>query len=533
MNKCKVLALSIIAASLLTGCGIQEKLSIDKKDEVIIYEANDSDKRMSEERIINSKNNKKSMTSFNRSEIILNDISEDAYPPKELMEVVDAINFSNQKLGDIINILTSNLNNVSIVYEPNVDLNLEINIRTGKMKLYHLLKMITKNAGYHAYYDAEHNSFNISPYQTRKYKIPAGIFVKKEVEQNLGNAGGSATASINLNSDNPIEAFNNHINMLGSENKLVNFDRSSGTLFVKEHPIYIKEIDDFVVDFVQDRSRKFIVETAIFDVLVTDNQVLGLDLENLTTGGLNPFTITNLTGGGSGAILSYGKKQVGSLFNDDGTEIDYGMNGRAFNAILQMMRDRTNSTLVDKSRTILNNHDVNYIGNGSTVNYVESIETIINESGTTNYVPKTGKAFDGITFVSRVDGFKNKDYIEVSLAPAVKHVTVHKGAGISLNGVIAADLVNEEVRETMSTVNIKDGEIIVIGGLIREEEIENIKSNPLIDKIPLIRDFLGVRGTGTVKIETVFITRVMELHDAEQSYRIPTSNVKGVIDNKF
>lgn len=531
----KTLVLSITASALLTGCSLKEELNKSKSDEdkLVIYESNDGSEEMSEEKIINMKATKESMTSFNKSDVIIEDIGDEIYPPKELLEVVEATTFNNQKLGDIIKILTSNFKSTSVVYEPNIDPNIQIHMRTGKMKLYHLIQMVAKNAGYHAYYDPNTNALNISPFQTRKYRIPAGLFVKKTVEQTLGHSEGTAKATIDLNSESPIDAFNEQLKLLGSSNKLVNFDRSSGTLIVKEHPIYMNEIDDFVVNFVQDRSRKFIVETAIFDIVLTNDRLVGLDLENLTTGGLNPFTIKNLGGSGTGAVFSLGKKQVGELFDIDGKELNYGMNGNSFNAVLNMMKKDKNSMLVDKSKTILNNHDVNYIGNGSTLNYIESIESVVNESGTTTYVPQTAKAFDGITFVSRVDGFKNKDYIEVSLAPAVKNVTIERGGGVSINGVIAADLVNEEVRETMSNVNIKDGEIIVLGGLVREEEVSTENRNPLLENIPLIRDLIGTSGKGKVKIETVFVVKVSELHKAEQSYQIPSYKVKGEIENKF
>ena len=51
--------------------------------------------------------------------------------------------------------------------------------------------------------------------------------------------------------------------------------------------------------------------------------------------------------------------------------------------------------------------------------------------------------------------------------------------------------------------------------------------------IPILKDMLGTKGTGKVKIETVFVVKVSELHKAEQSYQIPSYKVKGEIENKF
>ena len=88
------------------------------------------------------------MISSEKSDIIIieengNEIS----PSSELLEVVDATTFNNQKLGDIIKILTSNLKDTSVIFEPNVDPNIEVYMRTGKMKLYNLIQQITKNVG--------------------------------------------------------------------------------------------------------------------------------------------------------------------------------------------------------------------------------------------------------------------------------------------------------------------------------------------------------------------------------------------------
>jgi len=84
----------------------------------------------------------------------------------------------------------------------------------------------------------------------------------------------------------------------------------------------------------------------------------------------------------------------------------------------------------------------------------------------------------------------------------------------------------------MSTVNIKDGEIIVIGGLIREEDITSEKRNPLLEDIPFVKNLLGTKGSGKVRIETVFIVSVQELHNVEQSYKIPSSQIKPTLQEK-
>ena len=59
----------------------------------------------------------------------------------------------------------------------------------------------------------------------------------------------------------------------------------------------------------------------------------------------------------AGMILNVDKKQYGSVYDPTtGEELTPGMNGRSFNVVLNMMKENKNSILVDKSKTILNNH---------------------------------------------------------------------------------------------------------------------------------------------------------------------------------
>jgi hypothetical protein len=140
----KNIVLSTLVAGLLLGCAKNE---VEKEDKVVLFEGNNGYQQMSEEKIVNSPLTTKSMTEFSRSEIIIEENGNEISPSSELLEIVDATTFNNQKLGDIIKILTSNLKDTSVIFEPNVDPNIEVYMRTGKMKLYNLIQQITKNVG--------------------------------------------------------------------------------------------------------------------------------------------------------------------------------------------------------------------------------------------------------------------------------------------------------------------------------------------------------------------------------------------------
>lgn len=85
---------------------------------------------------------------------------------------------------------------------------------------------------------------------------------------------------------------------------------------------------------------------------------------------------------------------------------------------------------------------------------------------------------------------------------------------------------NSEVPPTInsrvldSTVRLKDGETIILGGLIQETDIENQNKIPILGNIPLIGRLFRNKSTSTVKSElVVFVTPYVFYGDGSDSYR--------------
>lgn len=527
--KISILITMVAATFIFSGCtssffNLNDELDNNTKDDIVVYEQQKTDNIITENQIINGQIKKKSINSFSRSDIIVGDPTAVDYPPRELMEDVDSAEFYNKRLGDIIRILTSNLEKTSVIYEPNVDPSLIINMRTGKMKLFHLIKQISENAGYYAYYDSSKRALIISQYQTMKYLIPSGIFVDKQVSVSLGNTNGSSSGSIDLNSKNISETFASGLDNIGSKNKIVNFDKDTGMLFIKEHPTYIDEITNYVVDFVQDRSRKFLVEMAIIDVVMNSNKNRSFDLGAMLKSGSSIFNITSLTGSASGGfVLQGGKNSSATSDVSVQTPISNGVN---FDMVVNLLNSKNNSQIVERAKSVVSNHSLKYIGNMITTKYISDVESVTNDSGVIQNQTKKDDSENGIQFIARIDAFSAKDYIDVSLAPVLKASTLQKSSEV--NGISIYDE-TEQVREMFSTASIRSGDVIVVGGLIRDSVSGSESKNPLFGDF----SYAGSKSKESQKVETIFMVKVTEMTETSDSYTIPTSTIKSVIENKM
>jgi len=85
---------------------------------------------------------------------------------------------------------------------------------------------------------------------------------KRKVSAKISFNSQGISPEFNANNADVAQTFLNNLKHIGSAEKLVTLDKQSGILYVKEKPLYIKEIDDYVTQFVKSRTQQFNVELA-------------------------------------------------------------------------------------------------------------------------------------------------------------------------------------------------------------------------------------------------------------------------------
>lgn len=88
------------------------------------------------------------------------------------------------------------------------------------------------------------------------------------------------------------------------------------------------------------------------------------------------------------------------------------------------------------------------------------------------------------------------DEITMSLYPQVSTVT----SFLEVNGGSYPQIAT---REAQTTLRVKTGDTIVLGGLIREEEIRNVQKVPLLSDIPILGEFFKKVKTQKVKSQII------------------------------
>jgi len=514
----KSLLLSGSLLTLMTGCAVDvnpnNPLDIPQNtgvnDKISGNELENPSSLSNLNKFLGTDGNLNSNTYLSSSDIIKMENVGDEPPLILTTKKIDKMEMYNAKLGDMLRLILSGIN-VSLTVEPNVDLNTPVNVKIENKSIWAALKQVCEAAGYYIYYSAAQHSLIVTPYVTRKYYVPAEIFVKRRVSISFSSGkstGGSIDPSFDINPPDPLTVLKNTLKMVGSQDKIVSIDPQAGVIYLKDRPNYIKEDDDAIRTFVKERSMQFEVQLIVAELNLNQMKQFGLDIADIakdkmrisSLGGtqVNDSLIGDLIGQG-GIVLS-----AWDNYANMGSTNPLRTSDLAFKMILASLKKMNNVEIVERPNIIVQNHSIGYIAVGDENSYVKSVKVIPgrqNPDGSytaPTYEYDIGNYTDGLQFVVRVDKYLGKDRIGVALAPILAYTKV-------VPGPQQVQLLQRKIRQAMSVVSVRDGDIIVLGGM------KSLKGTGEGDKSGLLPSIFGMKSVEKQKVETVFILRVKQI----------------------
>jgi len=242
-------------------------------------------------------------------------------------------------------------------------------------------------------------------------------------------------------------------------------DERSKKIIVSDTQQQLNKVRQIIETF-NEKDKQVLIEAKILQITLTDEHKLGVDWEAI----VNNYHSLDLKSDFDvlGSSDKSGKLSVGTLSSDDYTAVLEALDTIGKTNILSNPRI---TTLNEKEAKILVGSTQPYVT--STTTTPASGPTVTAES--VNFIEVGVKLF--VTPSIHDDGF-----ITMKIRPEVSSVT--SNITTSNNNIIPV----VETSEAETTVVVKDGVTIVIGGLIKEESIKSTKKVPLLGDIP----FLGV-----------------------------------------
>lgn len=241
------------------------------------------------------------------------------------------------------------------------------------------------------------------------------------------------------------------------------FDEISNKIVVKDSPLKIKEIKDMIFAF-DVKRREVLIEAKIVQIVLSDDHKFGVDWEAILRDYHNLDLISDFD------VLSStskkGKVSIGTIATDD------------YTALIEALETVGATNILSSPRiTALNNEEAKILV-GSTEPYVTTTTTTP-ASGPTTTAESVNFIDVGVKLYVTPTVHKD-DFITMKIKPEVSSVT--RSLTTSQNNTIPI----VETSEAETVVMVKDGITIVIGGLIKEENIESVNKIPFLGDIPLL-----------------------------------------------
>lgn len=311
------------------------------------------------------------------------------------------------------------------------------------------------------------------------------------------------------------------------EGRSVVVSPQAGIVVVRAYPEEVRAVETYLTQTEANLNRQVILEAKILEVKLNDGFQSGIDWTYISGevsprgGGLTPVLPQGgLTGNPVIRTMSQVAAAAGSTYND--TSLSSGRGLTDFNGIFAMGIDAGNfSGLIKLLSTqgnvqVLSSPRISTVNNQKAVIKVGKDEFFVTEvSGNTSQGASTTTQTQNVELTPFFSGISldvtphiDRDgTVILHIHPTVSEVQDNPKSVTVQNSTTTLPLALSSIRESDNIVRAKNGQVVVIGGLMQTSSAENIASTPLLGDIPVIGAAFRRTQQIAVKSELVILLR--------------------------
>jgi len=321
-----------------------------------------------------------------------------------------------------------------------------------------------------------------------------------------------------------------------ADGRRVVINSASGVVVVRAMPGELANVDKYLKATQLIADRQVMIEAKIVDVALSEGYQSGINWSTFngknnrfSTGVVQPGTILRtqpgqpITGIPNDAVDATG--QSSTIFSGNGTvlpgaggliaatALGQGFLGLAFQsanfaALLNFLETQGNVTVLSSPRIATVNNQKAVLKVGTDELFITNLTTSTTTTTTGTVVTPSltlEPYFSGISLdvTPQIDGDGN---IILHVHPMVSVVTEkNKTVNLGTLGAFSLPLATSNINETDSIVRVQDGNIVAIGGLMRQEQSSDRSQLP--GATGIAANLLGQRNSGLTKRELVILIK--------------------------
>lgn len=408
--------------------------------------------------------------------------------------------------------------NLNIIFDPEVDGVVSVKFKDLNFRL--AMDAILDVYGF--FYEADGNLIRVRKYETKLFHIDyvrlsregkgsstAQISTGSGGGGSSGGGGGSSqmAGSMSIQQEDKV-AFWKELEeqvktMLSPDGRYV-MNRLSGMVQIRDLHKNVERIEDFLGALTTTVARQVEIEARIYEVTLTDDFSLGINWNKIYIDGMaGALQTANIIGGTLAAPSTMPTNAPLGVANPGNPTVAFTYARGDFDAILNAMKEQGEIKVVSQPKILTLNNQPALIKVGTDMPFFQGQTTLSQGTAITTY--STSYVTVGVV-LSITPQISADGWIMLDVSPVVTRLVSTSSATDSTGKALVTAPVLD-VKQSSTIVRLKDGEMVIIGGLIQDENAETERKVPLLGDIPGMGNLFRGVYTSKVKRElVVFVT---------------------------
>ncbi|HDX8379102.1 TPA: pilus (MSHA type) biogenesis protein MshL [Aeromonas salmonicida] len=282
----------------------------------------------------------------------------------------------------------------------------------------------------------------------------------------------------------------------------------AGLVTIRAYPKELKAVREFLSQSETHLKRQVVLEARILEVALNEGYEQGVDWSGLSASWDGN---KGITGGGSLSLTQL-PTTPNQIFTALGGGAGFKISDGNFNVAVNLLKTQGDVNTLSSPRVTATNNQKAVIKVGTDEYFVTKASTTItsNSSGVSDRTPNVELTpfFSGISLdvTPQID---EEGKVLLHIHPSVidteeQNKVIDMGTS---GGRLELPLAKSSIRESDTVVQANNGDIIVIGGLMKTDKQEIVSKVPLLGDIPWIGEAFTNRRESTKKVELVILLK--------------------------
>lgn len=310
----------------------------------------------------------------------------------------------------------------------------------------------------------------------------------------------------------------------------------SGVVVVRAMPSELRNVAEYLAKTENTVTRQVVLEAKIVEVELSDAYQAGINWATVLTQGNRQYFLGQSAprGGFDGDLLAPPNRQVpvgpGNVVNEFladalGGAFTLAADFADFNAFIELLGLQGRTRVLSSPRVSTIHNQKAVIKAGSDEFFVTGIQsnTTTGESTTTSVDVELTPFFSGVA-LDVTPQINDQGDVLMHIHPTVSDVTDQQKE-LSVRGQTdSLPLALSQIRESDSIVRARSGQVIVIGGLMRQTRSDQDYKTPFLSEVPLLGKLFRSERNQTTTTELVILLRPLVVNDGDWPQLVKESN---------